>query len=193
MFGKTRLNFWFDVTIFIAFLITAATGLLLWLVIPGGGGSGWFIFLGLTRREWVTLHNWAGLTMLIGATIHLTLHWPWITCVVSRFFGKLVRQARINFSLSSLMLVAFFLTSLSGLIAWLILPSGGYRGGRNPFYHATLLGLTRHDWNDLHLWAGLAMIAILTIHLALHWQWIVCTAHRYAQTAVCKSDECAAV
>jgi fucose 4-O-acetylase-like acetyltransferase len=190
MFGKTKTNFWLDIVIFTAFLATAITGLLLWLVIPGGRGSGNLIFLGLTRHTWVDLHNWAGLAMLIGAVVHLILHWKWLICVAERFFKKLARQARLNFSLDSLLFVAFFLVSLSGLVSWLILPSGGYRGGRNPFYNATLLGLSRHDWNNLHLWAGLAMIAILTVHLALHWRWIVCTAHRYAQATVCNLDEC---
>ncbi len=193
MYGKTKFNLWLDAAIFTAFLITVLTGLLLWLVIPGGRGNSGLIFLGLTRRDWVDLHNWAGLVMLIGATFHLVLHWRWLSCAISRFFGKLARQTRLNFSLDTLLFTAFFLVSLSGLVVWLVLPSGGYRGGRNPFYNATLLGLTRHGWNDLHLWAGLAMIAILTIHLTLHWHWIVCTARRYAQATVCRSDECAVV
>jgi hypothetical protein len=191
MFGKTRFNFWFDVTIFITFLVTAGTGLLLWLVIPGGGrGSGEFIFLGLTRHSWIDLHKWVGLGMSAGVAAHLILHWEWISCVAERFFKKLVRQARLNFALNSFLFVAFFLTGLSGLVVWLILPAGGYQGGRNPFYNATLLGLTRHNWNDFHLWAGLAMIAILTVHLSLHWKWIICVARRYTQAALCKADQC---
>ncbi len=191
MFGKTKTNFWFDVTIFILFLITALTGLLLWLILPGGRGSSGTIFLGLTRQSWIDLHNWIGLAMLVGVTLHLLLHWKWISCVSQRYFKKLARQARVNFSLNSLLFVAFFLVNLSGLIAWLVLPSGGYQGGRNPFYGATLLTLTRHDWKDLHLWAGLAMIVILVIHLALHWQWVMCVVRRYTQAAFCRSDECA--
>lgn len=191
MYGKTKFNFWFDVTIFTAFLVTAFTGLLLWLVIPSGPGRGALLFMGLTRRTWVDLHNWIGLGMLAGVVVHLALHWRWISCVADRFFKKLVRQARLNFTLNSLLFAAFFLVSLSGLVAWLVLPGGGYRGGRNPFYKATLLGLTHHDWTDLHLWAGLAMIVILVIHLALHWRWVLCIARRYARAAICQPNECA--
>jgi hypothetical protein len=185
MFGKTKFNFWLDVTIFTAFLVTAITGLLLWLVIPSGRGSQAFTFLGLTRHTWVDIHDWVGLGMLIGAGIHIILHWKWISCVAERFFKKLARQARVNFSLDSLLFVAFFLASLSGLVVWLVLPSGGYRGGRNPFYNASLLGLTRHSWNDLHLWAGLAMMAVLAVHLTLHWKWVMCVLRRHAQAAAC--------
>jgi len=184
VFSKTKYNFWLDPTIFIAFLITAATGLPLWLAIPHGQGSSQALsLLGLSRRTWVDIHDWAGLTMLIGATTHIILHWEWITCVAGRFFGKLARQARLNFSLNSLLFVAFVLVNLSGLVAWLVLPSGGYRGGRNPLHNASLLGLTRYGWNDVHLWVGLAMIAVLVVHLALHWRWVACSIRRYAQAA----------
>ena len=125
MFGKTKTNFWFDVTIFILFLITALTGLLLWLILPDGRGSSGTIFLGLTRQSWIDLHNWIGLAMLAGITLHLLLHWQWISCVWQRYFKKLAKQARINFSLNSLLFVAFFLVNLTGLIAWQVLPSGG--------------------------------------------------------------------
>jgi len=191
MYGNTKFNFWFDISIFIAFIITAITGVLLWLVIPSGPGSGWIIFAGLTRQEWVNLHNWVGLTMLLGVGLHLVLHWRWIVCVAERFFKRLTQQVRINFTLDSLMFVTFFLSGLSGLVAWLVLPSGGYRGGRNPFYGLTLLGLARHDWSDLHLWASLVLMAILLIHLVLHWQWLVCVIRRYTQTAVCQPGKCA--
>ena len=196
MFGKTRYNFWLDLSIFTAFLVTAITGLMLWLVLPHGPGSQNSIFLGLTRYAWIDIHDWAGLAMLIGAATHIALHWKWISCVAGRYFKRLARQARINFSLNTFLFIAFFLASLSGLVAWLVLPGGGYQGGRNPFYNATLLGLTRHGWNDVHLWTGLAMIVVLTVHFALHWNWLTCMARRYAQAAVsnwqqtAQPDEC---
>jgi hypothetical protein len=197
MFGKTRFNFWLDISILMAFLIAAVSGLLLWLALPHGPGTKSFVFVGLTRQTWIDIHDWAGLAVLIGAGIHIALHWKWISCVADRYFKKLARQARINFSLNSLLFVAFFLASLSGLVVWLVLPGGGYQGGRNPFYNATLYGLTRHGWNDLHLYTGLAMMAVFAVHLVLHWNWLACVARRYAQAAVCnwgradRSNECA--
>lgn len=190
MFGKNKFNFWLDAVIFIAFAATAVTGLMLWLLIPSGHGSGQLIFYGLTRRQWVDIHNWMGLAMLLGVSTHLVLHWRWIDCVLDRFLGKLARQARINFSLDAVLFSAFIVTGISGLVSWLILPGGGFQGGRNPFHNATLYGLTRHQWTDIHLWVSLVMMGIIAIHLVLHWRWIVCTARRYAQAATCRSDEC---
>ncbi len=36
-----------------------------------------------------------------------------------------------------------------------------------------LWGLSRHQWGDIHFWASAALITTLTIHVILHWQWIV--------------------
>ena len=153
--------------------------------------------MGLTRQTWIDIHDWAGLAVLIGAGIHIVLHWKWISCVADRYFKKLARQARINYSLNILLFVTYFLATLSGLVVWLLLPAGGYQGGRNPFYNATLFGLNRHGWNDLHLYIGLAMMVVVAVHLALHLNWLVCVARRYAHAAVCnwghadRSNECA--
>jgi len=197
MFGKAKSNLWLDAAIFLAFLITTLTGLLFWLVFPEGPGSSAYVFLDLSKGDWTDIHEWAGVIMLGGALVHILLHWKWITCVGKRYFNKLARQARIYFTLDSLMLAAFVLVNLSGLVAWLVLPQGGYRGGRNLGYNVLLLGLGRHEWNDLHLWSGLAVVAILSLHVMLHWKWIVCTLRRYAQDAACRlqlgraSRECA--
>lgn len=190
MLNKSKTNFWLDLLIFALFILTALTGLFLWLVIPGGQGGGQFIvLLGLTRRTWISLHNWLGVAMLSGSLIHLILHWEWITCVAGRFFKKLARPARLNFSLDSLLFAAFALSSLSGLIMWLVLPGGGHRGGRNLVADLALLGLTRHDWSNLHLWAGLTIIALLVVHLTLHWAWISCMTRRYAFCGPAKGAE----
>jgi len=39
-------------------------------------------------------------------------------------------------------------------------------------------GLTRHQWGDLHFWLALAAVAIVVLHLALHWTWVVSVVRR---------------
>lgn len=36
-----------------------------------------------------------------------------------------------------------------------------------------LWGLTRHEWGQIHLWTAYALLAILVLHLALHWRWLL--------------------
>jgi hypothetical protein len=74
LFGKTKSNLWLDITIFIAFITTTITGLLLWLVLPEGPGSRSAILLGLTKESWISIHNWAGIGMLMGASDFFDQH-----------------------------------------------------------------------------------------------------------------------
>lgn len=183
MFSKTRLNFWIDTSLFTLFIAAVLMGLSLWLIFPAGRSGSEVSLLGLTRHIMKEFHAWIGVTILVGAAIHVALHWRWVTCMAGRFWGRTSAQARLNFGLDSLLLVAFSLTSLSGLVIWLVLWGGGYRGGRNAAYHAALFGFTRPDWVDFHGWASLAVLLIMSIHLALHWRWIVCALRNYSRVS----------
>ncbi|MBE7471915.1 MAG: DUF4405 domain-containing protein [Anaerolineales bacterium] len=181
MISKTRLNFWVDMTLLTLFIAALLVGLGLWLIFPAGRSGSAVSLLGLTRHSVKEFHAWIGVTILAGAVIHVALHWRWVTCLAGRFFSGTSAQARLNFGLDSLLLVAFSLTSLSGLVIWLVLGGGGYRGGRNPAYHAALFGFTRPDWVDFHGWASLAILLMVSIHVALHWRWIVCALRNSAR------------
>jgi hypothetical protein len=53
---------------------------------------------------------------------------------------------------------------LTGLLMEFVLPSGS----RN----ATVWGLTRHDWGDLHFWIAMVILAAGLLHLLLNWGWV---------------------
>ena len=36
----------------------------------------------------------------------------------------------------------------------------------------------RHTWGDIHIWAGVAIMALGAIHIPLHWKWIVSMTRR---------------
>ena len=82
-----------------------------------------------------------------------------------------------------------FALFLSGIVAFssgiyfLFLPVGGYQGGRNPMYGIIIL-FERHTWSDVHIWGGIAMMAIAAIHIPMHWGWIVSMARRVTKIAL---------
>jgi len=84
----------------------------------------------------------------------------------------MLSKAKLNFLVDAIILVAFIAVALSSVIL-LAMPHEGFRGGRNPAYYETVLFLTRSDWNDAHVWVGLALMAGIVVHLVLHWRWIV--------------------
>jgi len=79
-------------------------------------------------------------------------------------------QTRRNWLIVAALSLSGIVAALSG-IYFLYLPSGGYQGGRNPMYGVTIL-FGRDTWGAMHTWGGLAMIAVVAVHLALHWAWV---------------------
>ena len=77
-----------------------------------------------------------------------------------------MKRANQNFLTDSLIFVLFFLLAATGLFLHFKLPPGSHGD--------TVWGLGRHDWGEIHFWMAITFIAILIIHLILHWNWIVC-------------------
>jgi hypothetical protein len=86
------------------------------------------------------------------------------------------KQTKKNWWVDATLFGSAIIAAISG-IYFLLLPSGGYRGGRNPLYNVQVL-FTRQTWDDLHTWGGVAMIAVAIIHLVIHWPWVVNMARR---------------
>jgi hypothetical protein len=91
--NRTALNLLVDVISFFAFLASTASGLVLWQVLPGGGygfrgGRGIVsepLFLGLSRQDWLNLHNQTSLMLAVLIVLHMALHWRWIRSQVKKF------------------------------------------------------------------------------------------------------------
>ena len=66
--------------------------------------------------------------------------------------------------------------AISGFVLWLGLPTGGAGGGRGwggGLGNLTFWGISRHTWTDNHDWVAVALIALVILHVALHWRWMV--------------------
>ena len=85
-------------------------------------------------------------------------------------------KAKLNYSIDVAIALFFVLSALSGLVLFFY-PSG-YQGGRNPYYGQTVLFLTTHNWDTVHTWGSIAMIAGVGAHLVLHWNWMACMTRR---------------
>lgn len=56
----------------------------------------------------------------------------------------------------------------TGLLLAFRLPPGS-QGGRG----LTFLSLDRHVWGDIHTWISYGFIALMTLHLMLHYKWLM--------------------
>ena len=77
-----------------------------------------------------------------------------------------MRAGTANAVVDTALLVVFVPTLLSSLVLFFVLPSGGGRGG------ATFLSVPRWSWETMHDYMGLLFIAVMVLHLVLHYRYL---------------------
>lgn len=160
--NKTEHNFWLDVTIFVALLITTITGFLLWLVIPHKLD---IIFLGFSRNMWVAAHICLGVVGLAGIVVHIVMHWGWLKALRGRPLSGMPEKVRANRIVDRILWITFIATNVFGAIAW------AFHFGDD----ANIVSVP----DRLHVVFGVAYTILMSVHLALHWKWIASTTQRH--------------
>ena len=69
--------------------------------------------------------------------------------------------------------------AVTGLIMKYILPPGTSGLGRS-LHDGTgrgiqakeLWSMTRHEWGDIHFYLAMTFVALMVVHIILHWKWI---------------------
>lgn len=72
----------------------------------------------------------------------------------------------INILTDLLAAVALTVMVATGIVIWFVLPPGTNRTH-------WLWGLLRHEWGAIHAAASAVLLAAVTLHIALHWRWLV--------------------
>jgi len=93
-----------------------------------------------------------------------------------------MKRMTANFIVDIIGLLNLLALACTGFILKYVLPHGsgggqgyGYRGGRGPAEEVrTLWSMTRREWGDVHFYLAALFIALMLVHLVLHWSWIKC-------------------
>jgi len=87
-----------------------------------------------------------------------------------------MEKSKLNLVIDALLLLLLCLAAIAGiglLIKYVLVP--GYQRweiyGRN--VSLFLCGLDRHQWGTIHFIIGLVFLALLVLHVVLHWQMVV--------------------
>ena len=109
----------------------------------------------------IAVHEWLGIGVLAVLVVHCAVHADWVASVAK---GARASSwgARANLVLDALILVAFMVVVVSGVcISGSMLPMMGlYSEGY--FF-----------WDPLHAIAAKALLALLLVHVVVHWKWLV--------------------
>ena len=91
---RGTLLYWTAASALLAFLLQVFSGFVLWLAISRGDGfrggrgadqpPGQEEFLALTRGDWIDIHQWTAVALLVIIGLHLILNWRWIFSVSRR-------------------------------------------------------------------------------------------------------------
>jgi hypothetical protein len=110
-----------------------------------------------------------------------------------------MKAVKRNFLVDLIAFVDLLLLTATGAILMWVLPPGsggghrhGHGGGRIASEAKTLLGLGRHDWGEIHFVLALLFLALMLLHLCLHWTWIkTCTKSLLSASPAgsCPSDD----
>ncbi len=73
-------------------------------------------------------------------------------------------RPKIRFLIDLVLLILFLVVGITGLILFIKFPSGSGTG------KLSLMGISRHNWADIHNYAGIAMIVLILIHFIINWK-----------------------
>ena len=110
----------------------------------------------------IGLHEWLGLGIFVVFFVHVLVHADWVLDAVKAALKSSSWGRTGNLVLDAFILIAFMVVIVSGLfISGAVLPTFGlYADG---YYF----------WDPLHAIAAKALLALLLIHVVVHWKWII--------------------
>jgi hypothetical protein len=115
----------------------------------------------------LAVHEWLSLALIIPLLVHTVINWEMTLRVVRAFFDRLLHTSRLNLVVDAALFVSGVAVMLSGLmVSQVVAGTLGLRTAASPM------------WVALHSVSADATIALLLLHLALHWRWVVSVAFR---------------
>ncbi|MEJ2646860.1 MAG: DUF4405 domain-containing protein [Sedimentisphaerales bacterium] len=106
-----------------------------------------------------------------------------------------MKRTTLNYIVDLIAFVNLLLLAAIGYVIKYVLPPG--TGGRGQQLHGgqgvgetkALLSMTRHQWGDIHFYLSILFVALIALHLILHWTWIKnCTKAIFLKQSCKKSD-----
>ena len=88
-----------------------------------------------------------------------------------------MNRVKLLYSLALFALVALLFEIVTGAVLWIAIPSGAgpFRHGPTggvPNLAREFLSLNRGSWIDLHDWGAVALVALIVMHIVLHYGWL---------------------
>ncbi len=86
-----------------------------------------------------------------------------------------MQRYKINAIVDILLFMVFIMCAYSGFVLHFLSTRSAAISSvdsNRSVFHIICMGLSRHNWTTMHIWAGWAFSALIILHLALHFSWI---------------------
>ncbi|MFL6555111.1 MAG: DUF4405 domain-containing protein, partial [Bacillus sp. (in: firmicutes)] len=106
-------------------------------------------------------HEIAGLIIGVAILVHIGLNYRWVVNTTKKILDpKLPKKTRFSYLLNILLLISMATVIITGiLISKVVLPSLAIQGG--------------HSLRGIHGLSADATLALVGLHIAVHWQWVM--------------------
>ncbi len=137
------------------------------------------LFLGY-NPAWtgIAVHEWLCVIAVVPLLFHVIINWDQTLRILERFAEIVRATPKVNLVVDAALFVVAVTVMLSGLLI--------------SQYVAKVVGLTvvpTSLWVTAHRWSADATIALLLVHFALHWRWIVKTAGKLGRPRANVADD----
>jgi Domain of unknown function (DUF4405) len=114
----------------------------------------------------LAVHEWLGLGIGLALLLHLTLHWDWVVRTTRRLLSRSGRD-RCIWLVNLALLLAMTLCVLSGVLI-----------SRVALYQLGISVPGTAFWVSLHDTTAKLTLALVPVHVALRWRWILSVGRR---------------
>ena len=110
----------------------------------------------------IPIHEWASFIIIIPFFIHLIINWNWIASNSSKFLNRQLKKASFDYFFNWLLYFFMLIATVYGIvISESALPLIGIHFEPDRF------------WSVIHNTSATLFMALLGVHIALHWRWII--------------------
>ena len=110
------------------------------------------------------VHEWLSIGLALVALAHLIVHWDWTMRAARRLRTRLGVVSRINLLVDAALLAAIVTCVMSGLAV-----------SRSALSFAGRTVPDTSIWHSVHSESSTVLLALVGVHLGLHWSWIAST------------------
>ena len=125
----------------------------------------------------LAVHEWLGLGIGLALLLHLTLHWDWVVRTTRRLLSRSGRDRGI------------WLVNLALLLAMTLCVLSGVLISRIALYQLGISVPGTAFWVSLHDTTAKLTLALVPVHVALRWRWILSVGRRVLHRDPGKSSQ----